>query len=56
MIYSIIVWGFDNDNDYQHDCDLIKAKSFKEAKEDAYSYINRFHNISPPTLMEVYRA
>lgn len=32
MIYSICVWGFD-DNDYQHDCDLIKAKSFKEAFE-----------------------
>lgn len=27
----------------------------KEAKEDAYSYINRFHNVSHPTLMEVYR-
>lgn len=31
MIYSICVWGFDTDNDYQHDCDLIKSKSFKEA-------------------------
>lgn len=28
----------------------------KEAKEDAYSYINRFPNVSYPTLMEVYRA
>lgn len=28
MIYSIVVWGFDTDNDYQHDCDLIKAKIF----------------------------
>lgn len=36
MIYSIIVWGFDTDNDYQHDCDLIKAKSFDEA----FEYIN----------------
>ena len=27
----------------------------KEAKEDAYSNINRFHNVSHPTLMEVYR-
>ena len=26
-----------------------------EAKEDAYSYINRFSNVSHPTLMEVYR-
>lgn len=31
MIYSIVVWGFDNDNDYCHDCDLIEAKSFQEA-------------------------
>lgn len=31
MIYSIVVWGFDNDNDYGHDCDLIEAKSFQEA-------------------------
>ena len=30
MTYSICIWGFDIDNDYQHDCDLIKAKSFKE--------------------------
>lgn len=28
MIYSIVVWGFDTDNDYQHDGDRIKAKSF----------------------------
>lgn len=27
MIYSISVSGFDNDNTYQHDSDLIKAKS-----------------------------
>ena len=31
MIYSIVVGGFDNDNDYCHDCDLIEAKSFQEA-------------------------
>lgn len=31
MTYSIGVWGFDNDNDYSHDCDLIEAKSFQEA-------------------------
>lgn len=36
MIYSIVVWGVDTDNDYQHDCDVIKAKSFKEA----FEYIN----------------
>lgn len=31
MIYSVVVWGFDIENDYQHDCDMIKAKSFQEA-------------------------
>lgn len=31
MIYSIVVWGFDTDNDYCHDCDLVEAKSFQEA-------------------------
>lgn len=31
MKYSIIVWGFDTDNDYQHDCDFIKAKNMLEA-------------------------
>lgn len=36
MIYSIVVWGFDTDNDYQHECDHIKAKSFKEV----FEYIN----------------
>lgn len=39
MIYSIVVWGFDTDNDYQHDCDLIKAKSFKEAFAYATNYM-----------------
>ena len=38
MIYSIAVWGFDTDNDYQHDCDSIKAKSFKEAFEYTIDY------------------
>ena len=31
MTFSIAVWGFDTDNDYQHDCDLIKAQNFSEA-------------------------
>ena len=31
--------GFDNDNDYQHDCDIIKAKSFKEAFEYTIDYM-----------------
>lgn len=38
MIYSIVVWGFDTDNDYQHDCDSIKANSFKEAFEYTIDY------------------
>ena len=42
MIYSIVVWGFDTDNVYQHDCDLIKAKSFKEA----FEYTKRYEIIS----------
>ena len=28
MIYSIVVWGFDTENDYYHECDIIKGKSF----------------------------
>ena len=39
MIYSIVVWGFDTDNDYKHDYDLIKAKSFKEAFEYTINYM-----------------
>lgn len=39
MIYSIVVWGVDTDNVYQHDCDLIKAKSFKEAFEYTINYM-----------------
>nr|DAV34705.1 MAG TPA: hypothetical protein [Caudoviricetes sp.] len=31
MNYSIVVCGFDTDNDYCHDCDIINAKSFQEA-------------------------
>ena len=31
MNYSVVVWGFDEDNDYQHDCDTIKAKNMSEA-------------------------
>nr|DAK94567.1 MAG TPA: hypothetical protein [Caudoviricetes sp.] len=41
-----------------HKVEYIETLSYnaKEAKEDAYSYINRFPNVSHPTLMEVYRA
>lgn len=38
MIYSIVVWGFDTDNDYQHDCGRIKAKSFDEVFEYIINY------------------
>lgn len=38
MIYSIVVCGFDTDNNYQHDCALIRAKSFKEAFEYTTNY------------------
>lgn len=38
MIYSVVVWGFDTDNDYQHDGDIIRAKSFKEAFEYTIDY------------------
>lgn len=38
MIYSIVVWGFDTDNDYQRDCDSIKAKSFDEVFEYIIHY------------------
>lgn len=31
MNYSIGVWGFDTDNDYYHDCDIIEAKNISEA-------------------------
>lgn len=31
MNYSIVVWGFDTDNDYCHECDIIKAKNMSEA-------------------------
>lgn len=30
MNYSVAVCGFDEDNNYQHDCDIIKGKSFSE--------------------------
>lgn len=31
MTFSIVVWGFDEDKEYYHDCDLIKAQNFSEA-------------------------
>lgn len=45
------------------DTDSIKVEYIEtlsynahEAKEDAYSYMNHFPNVSYPTIMEVYRA
>ena len=29
MNYSIIVWGFDTDNDYQHDSNISRKKITK---------------------------
>lgn len=31
MNYSVVVWGFDNENDYYHECYIIKAKNISEA-------------------------
>lgn len=48
--YCVEIAYLDKDTDY------IKVEyNAKEAKEDAYSYINSFPNVSHPTLMEVYR-
>lgn len=30
MNYSVVVWGFDEENEYYHGCD-IKAKNISEA-------------------------
>lgn len=38
MNYSVVVWGFDNENDYYHDCDIIKGKSFSEVFAYACNY------------------
>lgn len=37
MNYSVVVWGFDSDNDYYHECDIIKAKNISEAFSYAYN-------------------
>lgn len=37
MKFSIVVWGFDSDNDYQHDCDIIKARNISKAFSYAVS-------------------
>lgn len=35
MNYSVVVWGFDEDNEYCNDCDTIKAENMLEA----FSYV-----------------
>lgn len=55
--YCVEIVYMDTDADYIK-VEHIETPSYnaKEAKEDAYSYINRFPIVSHPTLMEVYRA
>lgn len=55
--YCVVIAYLDTDID-DIKVEYIETLSYnaKEAKEDAYSYINRFPNISQPTLIKVYRA
>lgn len=55
--YCVAIAYLDTDTD-DIKVEYIETLSYnaKEAKKDAYSYINRFPNVSQPTLMEVYRA
>ena len=55
--YWVAIAYLDTDTD-DIKVEYIETLSYnaKEAKKDAYSYINRFPNVSQPTLMEVYRA
>lgn len=55
--YWVAIAYLDTDTD-DIKVDYIETLSYnaKEAKKDAYSYINRFPNVSQPILMEVYRA
>lgn len=46
--------GFDTDNDYHHDCDLIKAKSFKADSElDAKIKFRLCNNFSDTKRYEI---
>lgn len=55
--YWVAIAYLDTDTD-DIKVEYIETLSYnaKEAKKDAYSYINRFPNVSQPILMEVYRA
>lgn len=46
MIYSIGVWGFDTDNDYQHDCDSELAAKIKFRLCNDFSDTKRYEIIS----------
>lgn len=53
--YCVEIAYLDTDSDYKIEYIETLSYNAKEAKEDAYSYISRFPNVSHPTLMEVYR-
>lgn len=55
--YVVEIAYLDTDTD-DIKVEYIETLSYnaKEAKEDAYYYINRFPNVLHPTIMEVYRA
>lgn len=55
--YYVEIAYLDTDTD-DIKLEYIETLSYNanEAKEDAYAYINRFPNVSHPTLIEVYRA
>lgn len=55
--YCVEIAYLDTDTD-SIKVEYIETLSYNahEAKEDAYSYMNRFPNVSYSTLMEVYRA
>lgn len=44
MIYSIVVWGFDSDNDYQHDSELDAKIKFRLCND--FSDTKRYDIIS----------
>ena len=54
MIYSIVVWGFDTDNDYQHDCDLLSCTADSElAAKIKFRLCNDFSDTKRYTIISV---
>lgn len=54
MIYSIVVWGFDTDNDYQHDGDLLSCKADSElAAKIKFRLCNDFSDTKRYTIISV---